>query len=114
MVVAKDTDVFSLERAGVFKGYYVVLGGLLPIVGEGSIREDLLKYALSARRNLVEVILALPATPEGDQTSDRVRDIVRNVKPSVTLSLLGRGLATGTEVEYSDKETLRSALQNRK
>lgn len=114
MVVAKDTDVVSMERTGLFKGYYIILGGVLPVVGEGSIREGLLTKALGLRPNLKEVIIALPATPEGDITSDKVKGIIKSVTPSVAITLLGRGLSTGTELEYSDKETLRSALQNRK
>jgi recombination protein RecR len=114
MVVAKDTDVFALERAGVFKGYYVILGSLLPVVGDGSIREALLQHALAVRSDVQEIILALPATPEGDLTGDRVKEIMRGANPKVKISLFGRGLATGTEIEYSDKETLRSAFQNRK
>ena len=62
-----------------------------------------------------EIILALSATPEGENTIDY---IIENLKSEIKnqgikVTILGRGLSTGTELEYADSETLKGALQNR-
>jgi recombinational DNA repair protein RecR len=59
-------------------------------------------------------VLALSATSEGEHTADRVRELLTPLRAHVKLSVLGRGLATGSELEYADAETLSGALQNRK
>jgi recombination protein RecR len=61
-----------------------------------------------------EIILAFPANPEGDATATRVREQLIDVDPSLKITSLGRGLSTGSELEYADSDTLKSALDNRK
>ncbi|XKT74958.1 MAG: recombination mediator RecR [Patescibacteria group bacterium UBA2103] len=116
MIVEKDADLLAVEKSGLFNGYYVVLGGTVPITGRNPVRADLLKKALILRKEkgLEEVVLGLSATVEGEQTKDHVLDLISPLTDGVKISLLGRGLATGTELEYSDQETLRNALTNRK
>ncbi len=115
MVVEKDQDLSAVERAGTYKGRYFVLGGVLTLSGKGVIREKELVQAVEMRlaRGLKEIVLALSATSEGEHTADRVRELLSPLREHVRLSLLGRGLATGSELEYSDAETLRAALSNR-
>jgi recombination protein RecR len=65
---------------------------------------------------LKEVILATSVNPEGEHTASYIAGLL---KPLINahgfrVSTLGRGLSTGTELEYSDSETLKSALQNRR
>jgi len=116
MLVEKDQDLAAIERAGTYKGRYFVLGGVLTLTGKGVIREKELRASIEKRiqRNLPEVVLALSATSEGAHTADYVRQILAPYRDQVTISVLGRGLATGSELEYSDAETLRAALTNRK
>lgn len=117
MVVEKDADLYAVEKSSLFNGYYVILGGTVPITGKNPVRENLLKQAVTARaeEGLSEIILGLSATTEGEQTKDLVLDILAEIAPKdLKISTLGRGLATGTELEYSDTETLRNALTNRK
>ncbi|MFZ1987459.1 MAG: toprim domain-containing protein [Minisyncoccia bacterium] len=116
MIVEKDQDVIAVERAGTYRGRYFVLGGVLTLSGKGIIRErDLAKMAEKRiSRGLTEIVLALSATSEGEHTADRVREILTPFRDRVKLSVLGRGLATGSELEYSDAATLSGALQNRK
>ena len=94
----------------------VVLGGVLTLSGKGSIREKELLKAVEKRRqnNLKEIVLALSATSEGEHTADHVRQLLAPLRDHLKISVLGRGLATGSELEYSDAETLRAALSNRK
>jgi recombination protein RecR len=82
----------------------------------GTIRESELLRALEKRSKtgLREIILALSATSEGENTTDHLRQLLLPYRSQVKLSVLGRGLSTGSELEYSDAETLSGALQNRK
>lgn len=116
MLVEKDQDLLAIERAGTYKGRYFVLGGVLTLTGKGAIREKELVQALEKRiRNgLKEVVLALSATSEGEHTADHIRIMLAPYRDLIKTSVLGRGLATGSELEYSDSETLRAALAGRK
>ncbi len=116
MVVEKDQDLAAIERAGMYKGRYFVLGGVLTLSGKGAIRERDLLTTIETRaaQGLSEVVLALSATSEGEHTADHLRTLLAPLRERIRLTLLGRGLATGSELEYSDAETLRGALQNRK
>lgn len=116
LIVEKDQDLQAVERAGTYKGRYFVLGGVLTLSGKGVIREKELLRAVDARmkKGLKEIVLALSATSEGENTSDHLRDLLRSYREQVKMTMLGRGLATGSELEYSDAETLAGALQNRK
>jgi recombination protein RecR len=116
MLVEKDQDLSAVERAGTYKGRYFVLGGVLTLSGKGAIREKELLKVVEKRlkNNLKEIVLALSATSEGDHTTDRVRELLVQYRDHLKVSELGRGLATGSELEYSDAETLRAALAGRK
>ena len=119
MLVEKDQDLSAVERAGTYKGRYFVLGGVLTLSGKGAIREkELLKRVEKMLKGLPvgrqELVLALSATSEGEHTTDRVRELLAPYRDHLKISELGRGLATGSELEYSDAETLRAALTNRK
>ena len=115
MIVEKDQDLTAVERAGTYKGRYFVLGGVLTLSGKGSIREKELVRMAKVRlgRGMKEIVLALSATSEGEHTADRVKELLALLRDSVKLSVLGRGLATGSELEYSDAATLSGALENR-
>lgn len=116
LVVEKDQDLQAVERAGTYKGRYFVLGGVLTLSGKGTIREkELLRLVEEhSTKGLAEIILALSATSEGENTIDHLKQALLPFRDTVRLSVLGRGLATGSELEYSDAETLSGALQNRK
>ncbi len=116
MIVEKDQDLAAIERAGTYRGRYFVLGGVLTLTGKGAIREKELVKIIEKRlkNNLTEVVLALSATSEGEHTADHVRKLLAAYRDHVKMSELGRGLSTGSELEYSDAETLRAALSNRK
>lgn len=118
MVVEKDADLDAIEKSGVYHGRYFVLGGTVPILERagGDVRTDALKtYAAKRVGELTEVILAMSANPEGEVTAQHVRSILEPVLgKDVRFSMLGRGLSTGTELEYSDTDTIKSALENRR
>jgi recombination protein RecR len=117
-VVASDTDLAALEYSHTFRGYYFVLGGTISLASEktSGLRMNQLIDSLPARikKGLREVILAFPANPEGDATAIRVREEVIKAQPDITVTALGRGLSTGSELEYADPETIKSALESRR
>ncbi len=117
-VVASDVDVLALERSGTFRGLYFVLGGTISLASEktNGLRINQLLKSLPERKQLTEIILAFPANPEGDATSIRVREEINESEQGRTLltTTLGRGLSTGSELEYADPDTLKSALDNRR
>jgi recombination protein RecR len=121
LVVEKDVDVETIERSNSYQGRYFVLGGTLPVLTDhpsASIRiNELLHYITKkASAELSEVILGTSFNPEGENTAEYV---AQQLKPladqyGFTITTLGRGLSTGTELEYTDEDTLKSALENRK
>lgn len=116
MILEKDQDLVAVERTGTYRGRYFVLGGVLTLSGKGAIRErDLIRVVEArAKAGLAEIVLALSATSEGEHTADRVREVLAPLRGPILISELGRGLATGSELEYADSATLSAALQNRK
>ena len=120
-VVASDADLLALERSHTYSGRYFVIGGLISLASEKinglRIKELLASLQKRAEAGLSEVILAFPANPEGDATAIRIREELTNAQGDtlrVKVSTLGRGLSTGSELEYADPDTLKSALDNRK
>jgi recombination protein RecR len=120
MVVEKDSDLEAIEKSGTYSGTYFVLGGTLPILEkepEKRIRVELLTALIEEEySDLKEVILACAVTPESEHTAEYVREYITPIAETnfIKLTSLGRGLSTGTELEYSDAETLRYALEGRK
>lgn len=120
LVVEKDVDLESIEKAGVYDGRYFVLGDLIPfsqtIPKNIRLKELFSRAEKEARKELKEIILAFNAAAEGDNTSRYLEKILEPLaqKYSVKISRFGRGLSTGAELEYLDRDTLKNALENRK
>lgn len=116
MLVEKDQDLLAVERSGSYKGRYFVLGGVLTLSGKGAIREKELvnRVEKGVKSDLKEIVLALSATSEGEHTADHIRGLLQPLRSHLRFYMLGRGLATGSELEYADSTTLSAALQNRK
>ncbi len=120
MVVEKDSDLEAVERSAVYKGSYFILGGTLPILEknpESKIRIRELETLIEKEKDVItEIILACAVTPESEHTAEYVHAAILPIaeRSHITLTALGRGLSTGTELEYSDADTLRFALEGRK
>jgi recombination protein RecR len=112
-VVAEVEDLWAMERAGIFRGRYHVLGGTLKAL-DGIGPEELGVDRLMRRveeAEIREVILALGATVEGQTTSHYLAD---RLKPlGCTVSRLGHGVPIGGELTYLDEGTLDAALRAR-
>ena len=118
LVVEKVTDLDSIEKTGLYKGLYHVLGGSInPLDG---VTPETLRFKeldkridqLSDGREL-ELIIATNPNTAGETTSLYIKDLFGN-KKGVVLTRLGRGLASGSNLEYADETTLRNALEYRK
>ena len=96
----------------------MVLGGIISLASEkmSGLRVKQLLDSLSERKNagLTEIILAFPANPEGDATAVRMREDLSESEPTLSITTLGRGLSTGSELEYADPETIKNALDSRR
>ncbi len=117
MVVSRDVDFEAVEKSKVYNGFYLILGGTIPILDkepEKRVRLKELNTRIS-KGQFKEIILSLNANAEGEHTADFLRDYIKeNFKDrEIKISVLGRGLSTGTELEYADGETIKSALKNR-
>lgn len=117
-IVASDADLGALERSGTYRGEYFVLGGTISLASESvsNLRMPALLETVQWYQNLNEIIFAFPANPEGDATAIRVKEELSGIAAArgVTLKSLGRGLSTGSELEYADPDTIKSALENRR
>ena len=113
-VVEEPKDVASVERAGVIKGRYHVLGGAIsPLDGIGP--EDLSVQELLdrvQRDHVVEVIIATNPNLEGNATAMYVAALLKPAGVKVTR--LASGLPVGGDLEYADEVTLSQALEGRR
>ncbi len=120
LLIEKDTDLETIERSRTYEGRYFVLGSLVPVLEKNpELRlrgpELLAQISERATRGLKEIILALSANTEGDHTADFLRQYLEPALKlhGLKISTLGRGLSTGSELEYSDPETIKNALKHR-
>ncbi|HUO94431.1 MAG TPA: recombination mediator RecR [Rhizomicrobium sp.] len=112
-VVEDVADLWALERAGVFRGRYHVLGGALSALD--GVTPERLNIAPLLRRlgnSVDEVILAMNATVEGQTTAHYLMDVLgaHNVK----VTRLAHGVPVGGELDYLDEGTLSAAFKARR
>jgi len=112
-VVEDVADLWALERAGVFRGRYHVLGGALSAL-DGVTPERLNVAALLERvkADIEEVILAMNATVEGQTTAHYLMDLLEDEGLKVTR--LAHGVPVGGELDYLDEGTLSAAFKARR
>lgn len=120
MIVEKDADLEAVRQSGTYEGQFFVLGGLIPILEKNPQSKARLRELTEtiidrlAADKLVEVIVALAVNPEGDHTVEILKQTLQKfIEQGLRFTVLGRGLSTGTELEYSDTETIKNALRNR-
>ena len=112
-VVEQPRDVVAIDAAGVFRGLYHVLGGrLAPLDGIGP--EDLRIAELVKRvrqDGVTEMVMATNPTLEGDGTALYITNLLQ--ADSVKITRLARGIASGSVLEFANKEMLADALRGR-
>ncbi len=118
LIVEKDADLENLDKTKLYDGKYFVLGGY--ISGNDKKRSFARTEQLVSRIKrdteqgiLNEVIFGLSVSPEAEHTRYRLYTMLAEQFPNLEFTTLGRGLSTGTELEYSDTETLKYALNSR-
>jgi recombination protein RecR len=110
-VVEDVADLWALERAGVFRGRYHVLGGALSAL-DGITPERLNVTSLLERvqQGIDEIILAMNATVEGQTTAHYLMDLLGDRK----VTRLAHGVPVGGELDYLDEGTLSAAFKARR
>ena len=112
-VVADMRDVLAIERTVSYNGLYHVLGGVISPI-EGISPNDLKISQLVQRtqsEDIKEIILALPATIEGDTTNFYIFRQLHDFQGKI--SVISKGIAVGDALEYVDEVTLGRSIQNR-
>lgn len=121
LVVARDMDEHVISKSDQFDGRFFVLGGIIPFMEENDaakfVRINELEKLIERKipEGLTEIILALNANPEGESTEKFLKkQLEAKFGEKISVTHLGRGLSTGSEIEYADKNTIKSALESRK
>ena len=110
-VVEDVADLWALERAGVFRGRYHVLGGALSALdGVTPDRLNVGGLLTRVKQNVDEVILAMNATVEGQTTAHYLMDLLGDMK----VTRLAHGVPVGGELDYLDEGTLSAAFKARR
>ncbi len=115
MIVAKDTDLETIEKTHMYEGLYFVLGSTIGLM-EKDLEKHIDVHALIALINTkkpLEIIISLPVNPEGDHTAHLIKNFIQKHRSDTKITMLGRGISTGVEIEYVDTETIKNALKNR-
>ena len=122
MIIEKVTDLESVEKTGLYKGLYHVLGGAInpldKIAPAGLRIKELEKRVLKmGQDNELELIIATNPNTPGESTALYLRDLFASAnwrKKNIFITRLGRGLSSGSNLEYADEVTLKNALEYRK
>ncbi|MDQ5962748.1 MAG: recombination protein RecR [Patescibacteria group bacterium] len=121
MIIEKELDLDAIEKTASYAGIYFILGGLIPPLTEKPselirIRELVaMLHQKISNNDIEEIIFALPVTDNGDVTREYVEKTVKQIVGigKVKLSTLARGLSSGLELEYVDKNTFKNAFEHR-
>ncbi len=137
MIVVKELDIDAIEKTGFYNGKYFILGNILPFLTEKpseiiNIRElvnlihtnlqndtkeenSLSQNASAEQGKISEIIFAMPATDEGENTINYLKKTLSQIVgiEKVKMSTLARGLSTGLDIEYVDKNTFKEAFDHR-
>ncbi|MBI5742520.1 MAG: recombination protein RecR [Candidatus Niyogibacteria bacterium] len=118
LVVERDVDLENLDKLAVYDGLTFILGGTVSSLETDMrfvrLRELFDKVKRSPQ--ITELIIATSATNEGDTTAAYITKIMEEFLKAgrLTITRLGRGLSTGTQLEFSDRATLEQAIKNRR
>jgi len=115
-VIQKEIEVENIEKTGMFNGVYHLVGEDVNVLEKGSIPFSVKKLLERIKNSKdgsenIEIILATNPTTEGDSVMMYLKELLKPL--DVKVSSLGRGLASGGELEYADQNTLSHAFKNR-
>lgn len=113
-IVEDPKAVISIEKLGIYNGYYHVLNGLISTI-DGINPEDIRLDKLIKRindHNFKEVIIAVKPCLEGEMTALYIKSVLSGM--NIVVSRLASGIPMGADMEYIDAITLEKAFDNRK
>ena len=112
-IVADMRDVMAIERTGSFNGVYHVLGGVIDPINGISPNDLRIKELVdrSIKESFREIILALPATIEGDTTNYYISKMLKHFEGPITV--IAKGISVGDALEFADEVTLGRSIANR-
>lgn len=114
-VVEQPKDLLALEATGLYRGvYHVLLGRIAPL--EGVDPEDVTIEPLMqrlAQGNVREIIMGTNPNLEGDGTALHIQNQVASRFPQVQITRLARGLPSGSNIEYANRNILADAIAGR-
>lgn len=117
LILAKQADYENVLASGFWDGHFFIVGRTVRLADKTP--ENSLPIALLRQRlddfELKEVVMGLPLNPEGEYTGQIIEDSITDLQREHGLSIshLARGLSVGSELEYSDPQTIQAALDNR-
>jgi len=114
-VVENIVDAITIEMSGIHSGsFHILHGSISPMNGIGpeNLKVDELMKRISLK-STNEIILATNPTLEGEATSMFLSNFIKNNFNNIKVTKLAKGLASGTDLEYSDFNTLSNAFENR-
>lgn len=114
-VVEEPLDVLALEKGGRYKGLYHVLHGRIDPLNNIGPEEIYIRQLMDRIKTseATEVILATNPTMEGEATAMYIDKQIKNLKPNLKVTRIGRGLPIGADIEYADEITLQRAMEGR-
>lgn len=116
-IVEDPLDVLAVEKSGKFPGVYHVLHGVIdPLnsMGPDDIYIPQLINRIRKHEEISEIILATNPTMEGEATALYIVRELSNLRPELKITRIGRGLPTGSDLEYADETTIERALEGRR
>lgn len=114
-VVPEWDSMLAMENGGFYNGLYLILGGLISAQQKVEARQleiERLMNRLDAGE-IREVILALGATLEAENTASYLKQLLAKKYPQIMVTRLAQGIPLGGEVKHMDKETLRQSMRYR-
>lgn len=115
MIVETAWDTITVEQSNIYKGKYLVLGGLIsPIRGLSwsDLAHQLVEDVL-VTRNPREIIIGLPSSIEGETTSLFINQQLQQILPNIPVSILAKGMPSGIALENLDPLTVANAIRNK-
>lgn len=117
-IVETPADVMAIEQTASYHGlYFVLMGRLCPLDGIGpkEIGIDALRALFLEETSVIsEVVIATNSTVESEITANYINNVIKDLKPNITITRLAHGIPIGSELEYLDKNTLTCALNARR
>jgi len=117
LIITKNQDFENIEKTKLWDGLYYLIGKNLKVTEKAPARKINLQPLIKRieKKQISEIVFALSFTPEGEHTKEYIKSVLGPLKIKYGFKLyeLGRGLSLGSEIQYSDRVTLKDAFENK-